>query len=58
MHLGDLVTTFVNLLELEALAKPRLPTAVFDYFAGGAHDEITLGARTMGSRCGLACWWT
>jgi len=45
MHLGDLVTTFVNLLELEALAKPRLPTAVFDYFAGGAHDEITLGAN-------------
>lgn len=39
------MTTFVNLLELEALAKPRLPTAVFDYFAGGAHDEITLGAN-------------
>jgi len=39
------VTTFVNLLELEALAKPHLPTAVFDYFAGGAHDEITLGAN-------------
>jgi len=39
------VTTFVNLLELEALAKPRLPTAVFDYFAGGAHDEITLDAN-------------
>jgi len=32
----------MNLLELEALAKPRLPAAVFDYFAGGAHDEITL----------------
>ncbi|MGH7647316.1 MAG: alpha-hydroxy acid oxidase [Gemmatimonadaceae bacterium] len=39
------MTTFVNLLELEALAQPRLPTAVFDYFAGGAHDEITLGAN-------------
>jgi 4-hydroxymandelate oxidase len=39
------VTTFVNLLELEALANPHLPTAVFDYFAGGAHDEITLGAN-------------
>lgn len=39
------MTTFVNLLELEALAKPRLPPAVFDYFAGGAHDEITLGAN-------------
>ena len=39
------MTTFVNLLELEALAKPHLPTAVFDYFAGGAHDEITLGAN-------------
>ncbi len=41
------MTTFVNLLELEALAKPRLPTAVFDYFAGGAHDEITLGANRL-----------
>lgn len=39
------MTTFVNLLELEALAKPLLPPAVFDYFAGGAHDEITLGAN-------------
>lgn len=39
------MTTFVNLLELEAIAKPHLPTAVFDYFAGGAHDEITLGAN-------------
>lgn len=39
------MTTFVNLLELEALAKPRLSAAVFDYFAGGAHDEITLGAN-------------
>ena len=39
------MTAFVNLLELEALAKPHLPTAVFDYFAGGAHDEITLGAN-------------
>ncbi|HEX5178054.1 MAG TPA: alpha-hydroxy acid oxidase [Gemmatimonadaceae bacterium] len=39
------MTTFVNLLELESLAKPLLPTAVFDYFAGGAHDEITLDAN-------------
>jgi 4-hydroxymandelate oxidase len=35
--------TFLNLHELEALARPCLAPAVFDYFAGGALDEITLG---------------
>lgn len=33
---------FVNLLELEALARERLPAGVYAYFAGGAADEITL----------------
>jgi 4-hydroxymandelate oxidase len=33
---------FINLLELEALAREKLPAMAFDYFASGAHDEITL----------------
>ncbi|MDQ6886828.1 MAG: alpha-hydroxy-acid oxidizing protein [Gemmatimonadota bacterium] len=33
---------FINLHELEALARERLPADVFDYYAGGAHDEITV----------------
>lgn len=37
--------TFVNLLELEALARGRLPAGVFDYFAGGANDELSLAAN-------------
>jgi 4-hydroxymandelate oxidase len=28
--------------ELEALARDTLPTAAFDYYASGSHDEITL----------------
>lgn len=32
----------VNLTELEALARERLPQMVYDYYAGGANDEITL----------------
>ena len=32
----------INLLELEALAQSRLPKNAFDYYASGAHDEITL----------------
>ena len=32
----------LNLLELEALARERLPAMCFDYYASGAHDEITL----------------
>jgi len=31
-----------NLLELEALARTKLDPTTFDYYAGGAHDEITL----------------
>jgi len=36
---------FISLRELEAAAKRRLDPAVYDYFAGGADDEITLGAN-------------
>lgn len=33
---------FFNLLEIEARARERLPTSVYDYYAGGAGDEVTL----------------
>lgn len=36
------MTEFLNLLELEQLARARLPATAADYFAGGAGDEITL----------------
>ncbi len=32
----------INLLELEELARRRLPKEVYDYYAGGAGDEICL----------------
>src|SRR5215471_8108110 len=32
----------VNLDEYEALARERLPEAIYDFFAGGAGDEWTL----------------
>jgi len=35
----------VNLSEFESAARERLPRMVFDYFAGGANDEITLRAN-------------
>ena len=34
--------TFFNLHEVEALARDVLPSATFDYYAGGACDEVTL----------------
>ena len=34
--------TPLNLLELETLAKQRLPPAVWDYYSSGASDEVTL----------------
>ncbi len=37
------MTEFLNLLELEGLARGRLQRNAADYFAGGACDEITLG---------------
>ncbi|HEY7351061.1 MAG TPA: alpha-hydroxy acid oxidase [Ktedonobacterales bacterium] len=33
---------WVNLLELETLAQQRMPGMVYDYYAGGAEDEVTL----------------
>jgi isopentenyl diphosphate isomerase/L-lactate dehydrogenase-like FMN-dependent dehydrogenase len=36
---------FLNLHEVEALAREHLPPATWDYFAGGAEDEITLHAN-------------
>lgn len=37
--------TFLNLREVELLARDRLPAATYDYFAGGANDELTLAAN-------------
>lgn len=36
------MTEWVNLLELETLAQQRMPRMAFDYYAGGAEDEVTL----------------
>ena len=36
--------TLLNLREFEAAAAARLPRMVFDYYAGGAGDEVTLRA--------------
>lgn len=33
---------FTNLLELEDMARAKVPHAAFDYIAGGAEDEVTL----------------
>ena len=35
--------SFLNLHEVETLARATLPAATFEYFAGGACDEVTLG---------------
>jgi 4-hydroxymandelate oxidase len=37
--------SFLNLHEVEALARATLPAATFEYFAGGACDEVTLVAN-------------
>lgn len=37
--------TFLNLHEVEILARERLSAQTFDYYAGGANDEVTLGAN-------------
>ena len=36
---------FFNLHEVETMARERLPASVYDYYAGGAGDEITLAAN-------------
>src|SRR5579885_3133960 len=33
---------WTNLLEVEALARERMPQMAYDYYAGGAEDEVTL----------------
>jgi len=38
MHLADAV----NIADLRLMAKRRLPRAIFDFFDGGAEDEVTL----------------
>jgi len=40
--------SFLNLHEVEALARATLPAATFEYFAGGACDELTLAANRRG----------
>ena len=37
--------TFLNLSEVEALAKAVLPAQTWDYYAGGANDELSLAAN-------------
>ncbi len=37
--------SFLNLHEAEALARACLPAQTYDYYAGGANDEITLDAN-------------
>jgi 4-hydroxymandelate oxidase len=39
-----------NVDDLEWIAKRRLPKAVYDYYAGGAEDEITLDANRAAFR--------
>jgi isopentenyl diphosphate isomerase/L-lactate dehydrogenase-like FMN-dependent dehydrogenase len=39
------VSKAINIYDLRALAKRRLPDVVFDYLDGGAEDEITLRAN-------------
>jgi len=38
----DAQANFINLFELEALARDRMGAGAFDYIAGGAEDEVTL----------------
>ena len=38
----------INLGELEALARAVLPRMAYDYYAGGANDEIIASAREPG----------
>jgi 4-hydroxymandelate oxidase len=43
-HRTDGLKSPINLHEFEAAARGLLPRMVYDYFAGGAGDEVTLGA--------------
>ncbi|MCA9801935.1 MAG: alpha-hydroxy-acid oxidizing protein [Cyanobacteria bacterium HKST-UBA02] len=46
----ELLQNILNLDELEEIARSRLPGQNFDYFAGGAGDEITLAANRQSLR--------
>ena len=35
----------INVFELEAIAREKLPREAYDYYASGANDEVTLGAN-------------
>ena len=36
----------INAQEYQVLTKEQLPPMVYDYYAGGAHDEFTLNENT------------
>src|ERR1700675_3742701 len=36
---------YLNLHDLEPLAREKLPAPIFDFIAGGAEDEVTLRAN-------------
>ena len=36
------MTQFLNLHDVETLAREALPREVYDYYAGGANDEVSL----------------
>ena len=45
----------INVADLEAEAREKLPRMVFDYYASGAHDEVTLREnRSAFDRLGVA----
>ncbi|HMI31701.1 MAG TPA: alpha-hydroxy acid oxidase, partial [Candidatus Limnocylindrales bacterium] len=39
------IDSCANILDFEAIARGRLERAHYDYYAGGAEDELTLGAN-------------
>ncbi|MGD9681427.1 MAG: alpha-hydroxy acid oxidase [Candidatus Obscuribacterales bacterium] len=50
MEKPELLQNILNLDELEEIARSCLPGQNFDYFAGGAGDEITLAANRQSLR--------
>jgi 4-hydroxymandelate oxidase len=41
---AESIARYVNLLELEGMARQVLPQEIFDFYAGGAGDELTVQA--------------
>ncbi len=37
----------VNVLDFEAIAREQMTPSAYDYYAGGAEDEITLGENRL-----------